>query len=167
MVEIDNGAWDQEIAQLHLEQLRFLVKEEKRAIDRLDNDYGLPICSEVANHEVVRVALEVERVDFLILREGVVMNDEGDGEFPRMQHANRHRLVWVSSLEVLLRYLATHKFGRTVHLQDGRLQVLLDNHILSAESSRLRTEYPDYAFEAAHDDLVHWWVGVVHVSNAD
>ena len=83
-----HGSWYQKVAQLNFEQLRLLVKEKERAIDRLHHDNGLLIGPEVTDHKVVGIPFEVERVDFLVRRECIVMYNQGNGQLPGVQHAD-------------------------------------------------------------------------------
>jgi len=84
-----------------------------------------------------------------------------------MQYTYRYRIVRVAPLEMFLYYFGAHEVHCTIHLQDRRLQVLLDNDILRSELTRLRTEYPYDAFEASNDDFIHRWVCIVDVAHAD
>ena len=82
MIEMRHGSRYQKVAQLNFEQLRLLVKEKERAIDRLHHDHGLLIGPEVTDHKVVCIPFEVESVDFLIRRERIVMHNQGNSQLP-------------------------------------------------------------------------------------
>ena len=103
MIKISHGSGYQKVAQLHFEKLRFLVKEEECSIDRLDDDHRLLVWPEVTDDEVECIALEVQSVDFLVRGERIVVHDEGDCEFSRVQDADSDRVVWIGSFEMLLR----------------------------------------------------------------
>ena len=59
VIEVSHRPRDQKVAQLHFEQLRFLVQEEERSVDGLDDDHRLLIGPEVTDHEVKSITLEV------------------------------------------------------------------------------------------------------------
>ena len=82
MTEAGDRAWDQEVGELNLEQLGLLVHDEERTIDRLDNHHRGLVRPEVADEKIVRVPLQLTGVDFLVLQEGLMMDDDTDRQLP-------------------------------------------------------------------------------------
>lgn len=116
MIEMRHRSRYQKVAQLHFEQLSFLVKEKERAIDRLYHDHGLLIGPEVTDHKVVGIPFKVERVDFLIRRKCIVMHYQGNCQLPGVQHADGDGALRIGPLEVLLSYFGAYQFCGTIDL---------------------------------------------------
>ena len=79
---------DQKVRQLNLEELCLLMQNKECAIDRLNYDHGSLVLAKVADQKVERVPLNWKVVNFLELREGLMMDDKSDSEFSRMQDSN-------------------------------------------------------------------------------
>ena len=103
----------------------------------------------------------------MILRESVVMYDQGNGQFTRVEYADSHCLIWICTFEILLSDVGAHKFGPAINLENRCLQIFLDNDIFGSELPSLRAENSNDTFEATNDNLINWWVSIVYVSNTD
>ena len=76
MIKADDGTRNQEITELYLEKLNLLMQEKKSSINRLNNYDGLLIGPKVANHEVVSIPFKCQRVNLLILRESIMVDNK-------------------------------------------------------------------------------------------
>ena len=120
MIEACDGTWDQEVGQLHLEELRLLVHNEQCAIHRLDNHHGGLVWPKIAHQEVEGVALQRALVDFLVLRKGLVVHDHANRELAAVQNCNCHCPGRISSIQELLRDFCAHQIGLAVNLENRR-----------------------------------------------